>query len=165
MIDRFSEKYRDGVVVACGGDGTAHSIGNLMIDTALTFAILPLGTGNDLYTGLYGNRSVKDQIDHIFKGKTNETDAIYIPELDLHTMNILSVGADANVVFQANDFKEKHKFLQKYAYMASILKALQARYGIRYWPNSQKRWGRVEADGWAIYSGRIMQWGYVWWRF
>lgn len=38
----------------------------------------------------------------------------------------LSVGADANVVFQANDFKEKHKFLQKYAYMASIPKALQA---------------------------------------
>lgn len=36
----------------------------------------------------------------------------------------LSVGADANVVFQANDFKEKHKFLQKYAYMASIPKAL-----------------------------------------
>lgn len=41
-------------------------------------------------------------------------------------MNILSVGTDANVVFQANDFKEKHKFLQKYAYMASIPKALQA---------------------------------------
>ena len=126
LIDRFSEKYRDGVVVACGGDGTVHSIGNLMIDTALTFAILPLGTGNDLYTGLYGNRSAKDQIDHILKGKTSETDAIYIPELDLYTMNILSVGADANVVFQANDFKEKHKFLQKYAYMASIPKALQA---------------------------------------
>src|SRR5699024_12544446 len=71
-------------------------------------------------------RSAKDQIDHILKGKTSETDAIYIPELDLYTMNILSVGADANVVFQANDFKEKHKFLQKYAYMASIPKALQA---------------------------------------
>lgn len=126
LIDRFSEKYRDGVVVACGGDGTVHSIGNLMIDTELTFAILPLGTGNDLYMGLYGKRSVKDQIDHIFKGKTSETDAIYIPELDLYTLNILSVGADANVVFQANDFKENNKFLQKYAYIASIPRALQA---------------------------------------
>ncbi|MCT1797617.1 diacylglycerol kinase family protein [Aerococcus viridans] len=39
------KKYRDGVVITCGGDGTVHSIGNLMIDTALNFAILPLVLG------------------------------------------------------------------------------------------------------------------------
>lgn len=124
LIDRFAEKYSDGVVVACGGDGTVHTIGNLMIGRNLSFGILPLGTGNDFYGGLYGKRSIKSQIDHIFQGKSSETDAIYIPELDLYVMNILSVGLDANVVFEANNFKENNKMFQKYAYMASIPKAL-----------------------------------------
>ncbi|MEY8370589.1 diacylglycerol kinase family protein [Aerococcaceae bacterium 50-4] len=125
LIDRFAENYQEGIVVACGGDGTVHTIGNLVIGTKFTFAILPLGTGNDFYGGLYGKRSVKEQIDHIFNGTTADTDAIYIPELDLYVINILSVGLDANVVFQANNFKEKNKIFQKYAYMASIPKALQ----------------------------------------
>lgn len=124
LIDRFAKKYADGVVIACGGDGTVHSIGNLVIDTNFTFAILPFGTGNDFYGSLYGKRSIKDQVDQIFKGATCETDAIFIPELDSYVMNILSVGLDANVVYQANHFKKKNKIFQKYAYMASIPKAL-----------------------------------------
>lgn len=125
LIDRFAEKYSDGVVIACGGDGTVHSIGNIVISTKFAFAILPFGTGNDFYASLYGKRSIKDQVDQIFKGGVCETDAIFIPELDLYVMNILSVGLDANVVYQANDFKEKNKIFQKYAYMASIPKALK----------------------------------------
>ena len=35
------------VVVAVGGDGTAHEVGTALIDAAATLAVLPLGSGND----------------------------------------------------------------------------------------------------------------------
>ncbi len=124
LIDRFAERYPTGVVVACGGDGTVLTIGNLIMHTDLIFAILPMGTGNDLYRGLYGKRSIADQLTHIFTGKTGPTDAIFIPEIDQYVMNIVSVGVDSSVVSKANELKETNKLFQKYTYMASIPSAL-----------------------------------------
>ncbi|RPA62424.1 diacylglycerol kinase [Aerococcus agrisoli] len=125
LIERFADRYTDGVVIACGGDGTVLSIGNLVMNTSLIFAILPLGTGNDLYSGLYGKRTIPDQLRHIFAGATAATDAIFIPEIDQYVLNIASVGLDASVVEAANSFKDKVKLFQKYAYMVSIPNALK----------------------------------------
>lgn len=125
LIERFANRYRDGVVIACGGDGTVLSIGNLVMNISLIFSILPLGTGNDLYSGLYGKRSIADQLHHIFVGATAPTDAIFIPEIDQYVLNIASVGLDAAVVEAANSFKDRVKLFQKYAYMVSIPSALK----------------------------------------
>lgn len=125
LIDRFEQGYPDGVVIACGGDGTVNSIGNIVINTQLIFSILPLGTGNDLYAGLYEGRSIPDQLTAIFTNDYQETDAIFVPEVNHYVMNIASVGVDATVVNEANNMKESMSLFKDYAYMLSVPKALR----------------------------------------
>lgn len=124
------------IVYAVGGDGTINEVVNGMVGSGSALAIVPAGSGNDFIRTIYPKCGDDDLINRLLKGKLESVDLVQINSK--YFLNIASVGIDAEVVFNATQFKKIKYIKGDMAYIISIFKTLL---------NHKSRKLRVSIDG------------------
>lgn len=123
----WAEEYgANGVVYACGGDGTLHEVAEELKGGPCAFGGLPFGTGNDFAKTLYGTRKVEKIVDDLIR-RTPEPQYRKIDLLkvnDTICLNVLSLGFDTVVLENALRLLERWPWLGKSAYAFAVVKTL-----------------------------------------
>ncbi|MGL4344034.1 MAG: diacylglycerol/lipid kinase family protein [Cellulosilyticaceae bacterium] len=110
------------IVYAVGGDGTINEVVNGMVGTQSALAIVPTGSGNDFIRTIYPNCAKEELLYKLLKGRIETIDLVRINHK--YFLNIASVGIDAEVVFNATEFKKMKYIKGDMAYIISIFKTL-----------------------------------------
>ena len=112
----------DAMVVAVGGDGTAHEVLNGLQD-GVTMCILPAGTGNDFYKSIDSRKMTDEEIfRNLMEGEDEEID-YGVFNGDRKFMNNASFGIDADINRYANDYlKVKYNIPGSMVYAVSALR-------------------------------------------
>ena len=107
------------LVVAVGGDGTAHEVVNGLAGTDAVFGLLPFGSGNDLALAL----GIPDDPDAALAVLANGRDArIDLGRFeDVWFANSVGVGFEAQVTIESRKIRGLRGFA---IYLAAVLKAL-----------------------------------------
>jgi YegS/Rv2252/BmrU family lipid kinase len=82
-------------VIALGGDGTAHEVGNGAIQTGLKFGVINIGSGNDFASAI-GLKSWEDAVDTLAHGKVHDINVL--KSGDRYSINIMDSGLGSDVV-------------------------------------------------------------------
>ena len=144
IVKRYTSQ-EDYLVFAVGGDGTVNEVVNGMAGTSSSLAILPTGSGNDFVRSLYGKYTIEELLSDLLEGKDEAIDLVKIGKK--YFLNISSVGLDAEVVYNANQYK-KIRFIKKdMAYVISLFKTVFGPKGTR---------ARVVMDGKEICDEPIL---------
>ena len=149
----------DLLVIACGGDGTIHEVGNALAESQTPLAIIPLGTGNDF------TRSIMDEnhrsncevcVREIFSDSYNmkDIDLIKVTSYDragaridansAWCLNVASIGLDTEVQLRAKGKVLAHPnsgLVRSTAYLTSALGCI---FGNR---NFDFKYRALRADG------------------
>jgi diacylglycerol kinase (ATP) len=168
MAAELAGRYGSGlVVVACGGDGTAHEVANGLAGTDAAMTILPLGTGNDFVRTALSNPDVDWLLQHITEPDIQPIDVIRVD--DRICLNITSLGFDTKVQRKAIVISAKAPWLGSLSYPLAIVAAL---FGKRDYPmhyilqtiGEHGESGQIEADARfilaAICNGRFYGGGF-----
>lgn len=116
----FARENTEGIVYACGGDGTLSEIANVLKNTNIALGLIPMGTANDFSKIFEYERFT---LENLIDPKIKKIDTIEIN--DTHTsINIASTGLDAQVLEYAREYAKKYKFLGKKIYDLATLKVL-----------------------------------------
>ena len=91
------------LVIAAGGDGTINRTLNVLGDRLMNFAVLPLGTSNDLATHLGIPREIDAACDLIEAGAFQAIDLIRVNDWRMATCG--GMGFAVDVAVQANEWK------------------------------------------------------------
>lgn len=135
------------IVVACGGDGTASAVAEVLASrpqTAPAMAILPLGTGNDLARVLGWSRAGDDLAAFLRRlpvSARRQLDRWRVtgPQLDRGWCNYLSLGVDARVAQHFHDLRGRHPWLVRggtinrgvYALLGAQQRGIELRHRVR----------------------------------
>jgi YegS/Rv2252/BmrU family lipid kinase len=107
------------LVVAVGGDGTAHEVVNGLAETSATFGLIPFGTGNDLALALGIPSDVPSALDVLVTGRTTRID---LGRFDDHWFaNSLGLGFEAQVTIESLRVQRLRGFA---VYLWATLRAL-----------------------------------------
>lgn len=107
------------LVVAVGGDGTAHEVVNGLAETSATFGLIPFGTGNDLSLALGIPSDVPSALDVLATGRTTRID---LGTFDDHWFaNSLGLGFEAQVTIESLRVQRLRGFA---VYLWATLRAL-----------------------------------------
>ncbi|MCP5100501.1 MAG: diacylglycerol kinase family lipid kinase, partial [Chloroflexi bacterium] len=105
------------LVVAAGGDGTAHEVVNGLIQddqAQARLGIIPIGSGNDLAYALGISTDVPTAVNQLFTGTPHPIDLVRIEDgngrLTLADNNI-GIGFDATVVIRTEQMSRIRGFL------------------------------------------------------
>ena len=115
------------VVVAVGGDGTVHEVGNALIGSNTALGVIPTGSGNGFarHCGIPCNP--KQAIELLNKASVHQVDTVKINED--HFLNMAGIGFDAHIAHEFSK-NEGRGFLN---YLKLVLKNFQS-----YKPNEYK---------------------------
>ena len=128
IVKRYTSE-EDYIIFAVGGDGTVNEVVNGMVGSDSILAILPTGSGNDFVRSIYDKYTIEELLCDLLDGYDESIDLIRIDEK--YFLNISSVGLDAEVVYNANQYK-KIKFIKKdLAYVISLFKTILGPKGTR----------------------------------
>jgi diacylglycerol kinase (ATP) len=95
------------ILVALGGDGTVHQVGQIAVERQLRMGIIPAGTGNDFANNLGIPSDLAQCVDNLFSLCEQGVDVLRVNgEV---TLNACGFGIDAEVV----EFIESHASLKK----------------------------------------------------
>lgn len=151
LAKKYENKYGDKVlIVACGGDGTAHEVANALAYTKTPMCILPLGTGNDFARSIL-SESLRNTPKNIVSAlpsasfrhidllrvECRDANGESIPDAGRYCLNITSFGLDTTIQFIAKKIiqKTRHNILiRKQAYnLATALAVLKGwNYKVQY---------------------------------
>lgn len=115
---QFSQSYYNSLIIACGGDGTVHEVVNSIDFKNTSIAVIPNGTGNDLATFIYDNKTLDDILDNLDKVTFKDIDLLKVNEY--YCINATSFGYDTIVLHKAIEIRKKYPFLGKYSYKLAI---------------------------------------------
>ncbi len=155
------------IVIACGGDGTAHEVANGLAHTTAAMGILPIGTANDFARTALSSTDPDIILPLLLKPDIRPIDVIRVG--DQICLNITSFGLDTKVQRYASAINDKARWLGKMSYPLAILWSLlgSRRYPMHYRlqtvdPQGQTKW--LEADSEfilaAICNGRYYGGGF-----
>lgn len=115
-------------VVACGGDGTVHRVGNLALKLGAALGVIPIGSGNDFAHMIEIPSSLPDSIDHLQTSGVRFIDLIKISgDIECFCLNTTGIGLDG----LANHYTEIYKpNIGKAGYAAGAIKAVLKRSNI-----------------------------------
>ena len=91
-------------VIMCGGDGTVNTVVQQLLDTGVSFGIVPLGSGNGLALSARIPKQIPKALDLVFTGKAAWVDAFSIN--GAFACMLCGLGFDAQV---AHDFARQKK--------------------------------------------------------
>lgn len=121
IVKKYTEQ-EECIVYAVGGDGTINEVVNGMVGSNSTLAIVPAGSGNDFIRTIYPGYDKENLLSKLLRGKKESIDLVQIN--GKYFLNIASVGIDAEVVFNATQFKKIKYIKGDFAYIMSIFKTL-----------------------------------------
>lgn len=139
-------------VVAAGGDGTVHEVGNGLLRAAdeglchdVALGLIPIGTGNDFVKVIPGTSTRAAAYDTLAGGHRYAYDALHVawPGASEYCLNAAGTGIDVEVVRQIHRRSRRTGAL---VYIDGLVRALR-----RYRPVHL----RVEADG-EVIEARVM---------
>jgi diacylglycerol kinase family enzyme len=149
----------DLMVVACGGDGTIHEVGNVLAQSSVPLAIIPLGTGND-FTRSVMNEEHRNNCEVCLKEifsdsyKIKAVDLIKVTSYDRSgakieassawCLNVASIGLDTEVQLRAKGKVLAHPNSGLVRSTAYITSALGCIFGNR---NFDFRFNALRGDG------------------
>jgi diacylglycerol kinase (ATP) len=149
LLAQEISKYKPSLVIAVGGDGTAHEVlnGLLLSESTLPlFTILPLGTGNDFMRKRDQFQSAEQLIESLINEKYLETDIGCIRHQNnrTHFLNIADTGFGGATVQTLN---HQRKWLTgKLSYSIAILRTF-----LTY----RKPELKITSENWA-YNGSVL---------
>lgn len=120
-VKRYTAQ-EDYIVFAVGGDGTVNEVVNGMVGSESSLAIIPTGSGNDFVRSIYGKYTIQELLVDLLDGNNQKIDIIQIGEK--YFLNIASVGLDAEVVYNASQYKKLRFIKGSMAYVISLFKTL-----------------------------------------
>lgn len=89
------------LIVACGGDGTAHLVLQSLVGEKAVLGIIPLGTGNDIPLNLGIEEDLDSACDLLAGGRVQKIDVIQVNEKE-YMAGVGGVGFDSEVNAIAN---------------------------------------------------------------
>ncbi len=110
---------RCGLVVAVGGDGTAHEVVNGLAGTDATFGVIPIGSGNDLAHALGIPDDVDRAIETLASGREERIDLGRYD--DGWFANSLGLGFEAQVTIESQKIHRLRGFA---IYLWAVVQAL-----------------------------------------
>ncbi len=131
LAEELSRTYEDqATLYVCGGDGTVHeAVNGLMAAgrSALPFAVLPTGTGNDYARHLYGHTDLETILDHLFTGRLALHPVDVVRANGRYSANVMSFGLDTRVQMINERLAEKAAFLGETTFLLSALAGVLGR--------------------------------------
>jgi len=138
LSKEYAKKYgSDALVIACGGDGTAHEVANALAYTGTPMCMLPIGTGNDFVRSVLSEdfqKNPQKMVSSLAKAKMQSIDlfsvscfdaeGVLIPEYKQFCLNIASFGLDTAIQLRAGKmirFFRRNPLIRKNAYNLSTL--------------------------------------------
>lgn len=116
-------------VYACGGDGTLSEVVNTIVGIPHTeCALFPAGTGND-FSRNFSNPENFFNIEKQIKGRSTLIDTIVCN--GRHSINMINIGFDCDVVDAADRLKKKTFLSGSAAYLGGIFTTLFRHYGTK----------------------------------
>lgn len=106
-------------IYSVGGDGTLNEVLNGMAGSGSSLAVIPCGSGNDFIRSIVGVKIPEDIIPLTISGSEQLID--YARVNDKFFINIMSLGFDAEVVYQTGRFKNLPLISGEAAYVLGIL--------------------------------------------
>lgn len=116
IINQELEKITQVIVI--GGDGTLHTMANVLAKSNIPLGIIPCGTGNDFCKNIY--RPGDDIIETALFGDTRQVDLGWCN--DIYFMNVLGIGYDG-MIAKSTSGKKNGPF-RSLVYLWSALKYL-----------------------------------------
>lgn len=112
-------------IIGCGGDGTVAEVASKVVNTDLTFGILPMGTANALCHALYGANTkvvpISSACDIIVQGHVKQVDtALCNDEL---MMLVAGVGLEQEMIEKAG--RDEKNDGGQMAYIKSLWRAVE----------------------------------------
>ncbi len=116
-------------VYACGGDGTLSEIVNTIVGIPNTeCALFPAGTGND-FSRNFSNPENFFDIKKQINGRSTPIDTIVCN--GRHSINMINIGFDCDVVDAADRLKQKTPLSGSAAYLGGVFTTLFRHYGTK----------------------------------
>ncbi len=114
---------------ACGGDGTLCQVANAMIGIpGSEVALIPAGTGND-FSRNFNNRDFFSSIERQIDGSAIMIDTIRVN--GIHSVNMINIGFDCDVVAKTEGIKRKTPFKGSFAYLIGVFLTFLRKYGTK----------------------------------
>lgn len=129
----FARKYGDkGLVVSCGGDGTANETANALSGTQTAMTILPTGTANDFARAVLSGKNPAELLEKILNPTIRPIDVIQVD--DKVCLNIMSFGFDTKIQRKAGELNKRYRKLGSFSYPLAIFLSLWGKrdYRMRY---------------------------------
>jgi diacylglycerol kinase (ATP) len=105
-------------IYSIGGDGTLNEVLNGMAESNCSLGIIPAGSGNDFIRSIYPYKIEKDIVSKVINGTESCVDVGRVN--GRYFLNISSVGIDAEITYNAREFKKVPFFSGHFAYLFSI---------------------------------------------
>lgn len=100
LADRLADhirKYKPGIVVAAGGDGTINLVASVILNQNIKLGIIPIGSANGLASELGIPNRIKDALQLILNGNPRPFDVIRINEQNI-SLHLSDVGINARII-------------------------------------------------------------------
>ena len=110
------------LVVACGGDGTAHEVANALAGTQAAMTVLPVGSSNDFARTALSSMRIDTLLDRLASLRIQPIDLIRVN--DRYCLNIASFGFDTVVLRRMRQISARFRFLGLFSYQIAIVLAL-----------------------------------------
>lgn len=119
----FARRFREeALIVACGGDGTAHEVANGVLGTPAAMTILPLGTGNDFARAALSSLDLATLLPRLQHAVVRPIDLLSVN--GKICLNITSFGFDTRVQRLMMQINRRLHLLGRFAYPLAIVAGL-----------------------------------------
>ena len=146
---RAREKGVD-LLVACGGDGTVHSLLPALVNSPISLAVIPLGTANDLARNWKIPLNLDRALTLLLKGRKATLDVIETSSGN-YIAGAGGAGFDAAIVEKAQKFRRRWKGF--YPFLLPVLQEF-LRYRIPWVYISTENW-EYHGQAWEIIFSNI----------
>ncbi|MFD1436687.1 diacylglycerol/lipid kinase family protein [Kroppenstedtia eburnea] len=109
-------------VVAVGGDGTVHEVGNALVDTGIPLGYIPAGSGNDFAQAQGIPLHPKQALHRVLRNQMKQMDTARIGARSL--IGFGGIGFDGQVAKAVNQSSFSRR-LGRFAYLLGFLQALK----------------------------------------
>jgi len=119
LATAFARRHGErAIVVACGGDGTAHETAQALLGTPAALAILPLGTGNDFARAFLSSLDLDTLLARIRQPQIRPIDLLEVN--GRMCLNITSFGFDTRVQSLMMAINRRFRWLGRFSYPLAI---------------------------------------------
>jgi diacylglycerol kinase family enzyme len=144
------------VVVACGGDGTIHSLLPALVHRPLALGVIPIGTANDLARNWKIPFQLKKALLVLLRGRPKKVDVIRT-DSGVYIAGAVGLGFDAAVVQQAEWLRKVAKGILPFsiAFLTELARYSPTAVSLR-----ADDW-EYEGPAWQILLTKIARYAYI----